>query len=30
MSNEYFQAVKQNDNALPQALEYFNKEYEEA
>lgn len=30
MSNEYFQAVKQNDNALPEALEYFNKEYEAA
>lgn len=28
--NEYFQAIKQNDNALPQALEYFNNEYEEA
>ena len=30
MSIQYFQAVKQNDNALPNALEYFNKEYEEA
>lgn len=30
MSNQYFQAVKQNDNALPGALEYFNNEYEEA
>lgn len=29
MSN-YFQAVKQNDNALPEALEYYGKEYEEA
>lgn len=30
MSNQYFQSVKQNDNALPNALEYFNNEYEEA
>lgn len=30
MANEYFQAIKQNDNALPQALEYFNNEYDEA
>ena len=30
MSMNYFQAIKQNENALPEALEYFNKEYEDA
>lgn len=30
MSGNYFQAVKQNENALPEALEYFNQQYEEA
>lgn len=26
----YFKAIKQNENVLPEALEYFNKEYEDA
>lgn len=30
MENNFFQLVKQNDNILPSALEYFNKEYEKA
>lgn len=30
MANEYFQTVKKDESTLPQALEYFNNEYEEA
>ncbi len=30
MVGNYFQAIKQNENALPEALEYFNQQYEEA
>lgn len=30
MENNFFQLIKQNDNILPSALEYFNKEYEDA
>ena len=29
MSMNYFQAIKQNENVLTDALEYFNKQYEE-
>ena len=28
MAGNYFQAVKQNENALPEALKYFNEQYE--
>lgn len=30
MENNFFQLVKQNDNMLPSALEYFNDEYNKA